>query len=64
MQKRLEAGEMLDLKIPKSELLRAFCPIPQEQHFSQTDDFYRNTANNINFHYRTNSGEINNQMFL
>ena len=59
-----EAGEMLDLKIPQSEWLRAFWLIPEEQNSSQIDDLYRHTANNINFHYGTNSGKINDQVFL
>ena len=56
-------GEMLDLKILQSKWLRAFWPISQEQHFSQIEDLYRNTAN-INFHYRANSEKINGQIFL
>ena len=28
----------------------------KEQHFSVDKDLYRNTANNINFHYRTKFG--------
>ena len=63
MQKN-EAGEILDLKIPQSEWLRAFWPIPQEKHFPWIEDFYRNTANNINFPYRTNVGKINVYIFL
>ena len=55
---------MLDLKILQLEWLKAFWPITQEQHFSQIEDLYRNTVNNIIFHYRTNSGEINDQTFL
>ena len=51
-------------KIPQSEWVRVFWPISTEQHFSQTEDLYRNTANNINFHYRTNSSNINDQIFL
>ena len=34
MPKKKEAGEILDLKIPQSEWLRAFWPIPQEKQFS------------------------------
>ena len=55
---------MLDLKIPQSEWLRAFWPISQKHYFFQIEDLYRNTANNINFHYRANSGKINDQIFL
>ena len=57
-------GEMLALKILQSEWLRPFQHISQEQHFPQIDDLYRNTALNINFHYRKNSGKINGQFFL
>ena len=53
---------MLDLKILQSEWLKAFWSISQEQHFSQIEDLYRNTANNINFHYRTHSGKIKNSL--
>ena len=35
-----------------------------EKHFSQIEDLYRNPVNNINFHYRTNSRKINDQIFL
>ena len=59
----IRSGEMVDLKILQSEWLRAFWPISQERDLSQIEDC-RNTANNINFHYRTNSGKINNQIFL
>ena len=52
------SGEMLDLKILQSEWLRAFWPISHEKHFSHIDDLYRNTANNVCFHYRTTSGKI------
>ena len=44
------SGEIFDLKIPQSEWLKAFWPISQEQHFSQIENLYRNTANDINFH--------------
>ena len=43
------SGEMLDLKIPQSEWLRAFWPVSQEQSFSQIENLYRKTTNNINF---------------
>ena len=49
---------MVDLKILQSDWLRAFWPIPQEQDFSQTYHLCRNTTNNINFHYRSNSVKI------
>ena len=43
---------------------KAFWPISQEQDSSQIEDLGRNTANNVNFHYRTSSGKINDQSFL
>ena len=58
------SGEMLDLKILQFEWLRAFWPISQDQHFSQIEDLYRYTVNNINVHYTTNSWTINEQIFL
>ena len=58
------SGEMPDLKIPEPEWFRAFWPNSHEQHSSQIKDLYRDLANNINFHYRTNSGKINDQIFL
>ena len=42
----------------------AFWPVSQEKDFSQIDDLWRNTANNINFHDRTHSRKINDQIFL
>ena len=54
---------MVDLKIMQSDWLRAFWPISQEEGFSQ----YRicaGTQQIINFHYRTNSVKINDQIFL
>ena len=58
------SGEIVDLKIPQSEWLKASWPISQEQHFSQIEDLCKNTANDIDFHYRANSGKINGQIFL
>ena len=58
------SGEMLDLKILQLEWLRAFCPIFLEQNFSQTEDLYRNTVNNTNFHYKTDAEKINEEIFL
>ena len=55
---------MVDLKILQFEWLRASWFISQEQDFSQIEDLGRNTANNINFHYRINSGKLNHQIFL
>ena len=43
---------------------RAFWPISQEQDFSHLEDLFRKTANNINFHYRTSLGKINDHSFL
>ena len=40
-------------------MLRTLWPISQEPEFSQIRDLCRNTVNNINFHYRTNSAKIN-----
>ena len=56
--------EMLDLKTLQSEWLRAFWPLSQERHFSQIEDLYRDTTNNINFHFRVSSEKINDQIFL
>ena len=52
--------EILDLKILQSEWLRAFWAISQEQYFSQIEDL----RSNIDFHYRMNSGKINDQIYL
>ena len=49
------SGDIVDQKILQYDCLRAFWPISQKQKFSQIWDLSRNTANNINFHYRTNS---------
>ena len=51
------------LKILQSDWLRTFWPISQEPEFSQMWDLCRNTANNINFHYRKHSVKINDKMF-
>ena len=53
-------GDMADWKILQSET--NIFPY-MEQTFSQTWDFCRNTADNISFHYRTNSVKINDQIF-
>ena len=58
------SGKIFDLKILESDWLRAFWPISLEQDFSQIQVLCRSTANNINFHYRTNSVKINVQIFL
>ena len=49
--------------ILQSDWLKTFLPISKEQTFSQMWDLCRNTANNINFHYRTNTVKINDQFF-
>ena len=46
----------------QSDWLKLFWPISQEQTFSQIWGLCRNTANNINFHYRSNSVKINDQI--
>ena len=55
---------MVDLKILQSEWLRAFLPKSQEQDLFQIEGLCGNTANSIKFHYRTNSGKINDRFFL
>ena len=55
--------ETVDLKTLQSDWLRAFWPISQEQDFSQ----YRicaETANNMDFHYRSKSVKINDKIVL
>ena len=47
----------------QSDWLRTFWPISQETEFFQKSDLCRNTANNINFHYRANSLKINDKIF-
>ena len=54
---------MFDWKILQSDWLRIFWSISQEPEFSQIRDLCRNIANNIHFHYRTNSVKINNKIF-
>ena len=44
-------------KCLQTEWIRVFWPVSLEQHFSQREDLYRNTANNIHSHYRGNSEE-------
>ena len=48
-------GEIIDLKILKSDGLKAFWSISLEQDFSRMPDLGKSIANNINFDYRTNS---------
>ena len=57
-------GEIVDLKILQSDWLREFWPISQEQDLSQIKDSCRNTANNKNFLYRTNSVKVCDKIFL
>ena len=59
----ISSGDMVDKKFLKSDWLRTFWPIFQEQKFSQIWDLSMNTANRIYFHYRTNLVCINDQMF-
>ena len=46
---------MIDLKILQSDWPRPFWPTHQELDLSQIRFLSRNIANNINFHFRTNS---------
>ena len=46
-----------------SDWLRTFWPLSQEQKFPQIWDLCRNTANEINFNYRTNSVKIKDKIF-
>ena len=54
---------IVHLKIMQSDWTRGFCLISQESNFSRIWDLCRNLANNINFHYRPNSDEINDYFF-
>ena len=74
MQSILESGDQTGhthfwpcppkyLEILQSWLVLSW-PISQEQSFYQIWDMCRNTTNNVNFHYRTNSVKINDQIFL
>ena len=55
--------DMVDENILQSDWLRKFCPISQELEFSQIWNLFRNTANNIIFHYRTNLVKVNDKIF-
>ena len=57
------SGGIVDLNILKFNWLRAFWPLSQKQDISQIWDLCKNTVNNINFHYWTNSVKINDQIF-
>ena len=50
--------DTVDLKILRSDWLRAFWPICQEPDFSQVWDLCQNTAVNINFLYKPNSEKL------
>ena len=54
---------IVHLKIMQSDWTRGFCLISQESNFSRIWDLCRNLVNNINFHYRPNSDEINDYFF-
>ena len=58
------SGEIVDLKTLQSDWLRAFWPISQEQDFFPNIRLVQDTTNNTNFHYRTTSVKIQNQIFL
>ena len=58
------SGEILDLKILQSDWLRAFWPISQEKVFQKSRISAETQQNTENFHYRTNSVKINDQIFL
>ena len=49
--------------IKKSYWLRTFWPVSQKPEFSQIWYLCSNTANNINFHYRTNPLKTNDKIF-
>ena len=53
------SGDMVDQKILQSDWQRIFWSISHELKFSQIWDLCRNTASNINFHYRWNSVKSN-----
>ena len=53
------SGDLDHSKILQSDWLRAFWPIFQEPKFSQIWDLCKNTGNNTDVHYRTNSVKIN-----
>ena len=59
----ISSGYRVDLKILQSDWRRVFWPIYQEQDFFHIQDLCMNTASNKNFHYRTNSVKINDQIF-
>ena len=52
------SADMVDWKILQSDWLRIYWSISRGQKFPQIWDLCSNTANNINFHCRTNSVKI------
>ena len=59
----ISSGDMVHKITLQSDWLRTFWVISQEQKFYKIQDLSRNTANNIYFHYRTISANINDQIF-
>ena len=55
--------DMIDQKILQSDWLRLIWPISQQRKFSQIWDLCRNTANNIDFHYKKNLVKTNDKIF-
>ena len=60
----ISSGRIIDLKILQSDWLRAFWPISQEKVFQKSRISAETQQNTENFHYRTNSVKINDQIFL
>ena len=60
----ISSEEIIDLKILQSDWLRAFWPISQEKVFQKSRISAETQQNTENFHYRTNSVKINDQIFL
>ena len=50
-------------KILQSDQLKAFQSRSQGPHFFQICDLYRKKAQNVNFHYRPNTENVNDQIF-
>ena len=53
----------IDLKILKSDWLRAFLPISQKPDFSRIYHSNKNTVNNTKLHYRANAEKTGNKFF-
>ena len=51
----LFSRDLVDFKILQSDWPRAFWSISQEPDYPQIWDLCKNTANNVNFHYRPKS---------